>query len=50
SSCFTLLLCSTNFSAIYLASSCPRPIPAHECNVHPSILTEAIPVVAVTAN
>ncbi|EPT04419.1 hypothetical protein FOMPIDRAFT_1113807, partial [Fomitopsis schrenkii] len=31
-------------------SSFPRPIPAHECSVHPSIFTEAMPVDAVMAS
>ncbi|KAF8139880.1 hypothetical protein EV363DRAFT_1153034, partial [Boletus edulis] len=30
-------------------SSCPRPMPAHECNVVPPIFTEAMPVDAVIA-
>ncbi|KAF9243747.1 hypothetical protein BU15DRAFT_42519, partial [Melanogaster broomeanus] len=42
--------CPRNFPASFLASSCPMPIPAHECNVVPPILTEAMPVEAVTAS
>ncbi|KAH9836528.1 uncharacterized protein C8Q71DRAFT_758357 [Rhodofomes roseus] len=49
SSFFTFLSMKNIFSASCLASSFPRPIPAHECKVHPSMFIEAIPVAAVMA-
>ena len=47
---FALLSLDISRMARSRASSFPRPTPAHECNVHPSIFTEAIPVAAVIAS
>ncbi|KAI9572607.1 hypothetical protein HD554DRAFT_1983276, partial [Boletus coccyginus] len=38
-----------NLPASFFASSCPMPMPAHECRVVPPMLTEAMPVDAVIA-
>ncbi|KII93469.1 hypothetical protein PLICRDRAFT_65084, partial [Plicaturopsis crispa FD-325 SS-3] len=41
--------CPRNLPASFFASSCPKPIPAHECSVVPPMLTDAMPVDAVMA-
>ncbi|EPT04417.1 hypothetical protein FOMPIDRAFT_1081467, partial [Fomitopsis schrenkii] len=39
----------TNLPTSFSADSLPRPMPAHECSVHPPMFTAAIPVAAVIA-